>query len=113
MKNEFYQVFPFGKFKDQDIYEIDTKYLVHALENYTLPKDLVFAIKRVIAHKLDIPSYVRNGYTNESCLIVHVNFGKNESGISADVIGNNQDEIQLACEYYQLENGFEWYQIEG
>jgi len=46
--------FPFGKFKGAYIDDIETSYLVYALENFDLKDDLYEAIKTEIASRFSI-----------------------------------------------------------
>ena len=46
--------FPFGKFKNFYIHDIETSYLVYALENFDIKEDLSGAIKAEIAFRFNI-----------------------------------------------------------
>lgn len=46
------RVYPFGKFKDQKLKDIDTAYLVYAIENFDLSEDLKYDIEWTLLYKI-------------------------------------------------------------
>lgn len=60
--------FPFGKFKGVDIREIESTYLVYALENFSLPDELSSAILYEISARLG------NVILNDAITKEHITF---------------------------------------
>jgi hypothetical protein len=48
----FERLFPFGKFKNVQLQNVDTAYLIHSLENFELSDDLIWDIKWMILFKV-------------------------------------------------------------
>jgi hypothetical protein len=46
------RLFPFGKFRDYRLQDVDTAYLIHALENFELSEDLIYDINRTLMYKI-------------------------------------------------------------
>lgn len=56
-----YTVFPFGKFKGIAIHAIESNYIIHALENFDLPDDLINQLRYEIFIRFSIPFYESDG----------------------------------------------------
>jgi hypothetical protein len=50
--NYFERLFPFGKFRDYRLQDVDTAYLIHALENFDLSEELKHDINRTLLYKI-------------------------------------------------------------
>jgi len=48
----FERLFPFGKFRDYKLQDVDTAYLIHALENFDLSEELKHDINRTLLYKI-------------------------------------------------------------
>ena len=48
---------PFGKFKGYELDEIESNYLVYAIENFDLPDELIDSMKQILRDRLGIQSH--------------------------------------------------------
>ena len=98
MKGKIYRNFPFGKFKGQKISCIDTKYLVHALEEFTLPEDLQTCLRYEVAKRLSIPAYVLDTDIGDTVKVAEVDFIFSDGASLKNVTHTILDDLETICE---------------
>lgn len=98
MKGKIYRTFPFGKFKGQLISEIDTKYLVHALEEFILPESLQTCLRYEIANRLSIPAYVLDTDFDDTIKLAEVDFIFSDGASLKTVTYSLLDDLNTICE---------------
>jgi hypothetical protein len=87
--------FPFGKFKGTYIDDIETSYLIYALENFDMKGDLYNAIKLVIASRFNInPPTVKNVNFKSIYLTMAKRFHPDKGG--------SNEAMQAINEFYYL-----------
>jgi len=111
MKGKIYRTFPFGKLKGVKISEIDTKYLVHALEEFTLPQDLQTNLRFEIAKRLNIPAYVLDTDFGDTQNTSNVDFIWCDGASLKTVTYSILDDLDTICELCIQYKGWENYVI--
>ena len=56
---------PFGKYEGQKVISLDTGYLVHCLDNFSMPKPLKKTMKIIVIWRLELSS-VFDEYSNSN-----------------------------------------------